>query len=222
MHPASKGSLPTIWTFPTYGLGHSRGRPVPPILAIPPLLPQTPAPTGESGTQVQVRNNAIVRVGRGAHAARFEAKLPLALIAGPCQTESRALALETAAALKEIAARRGIGLVYKSSFEANRTARTNFGRQPPSPTRAEAIDTPPPSIASPSARTDGGFMVALPGARVRDTSRTATLITGLRRSLPAICHRTESGAVMFRPTSMHSREPELRKVVTPEIVFGAC
>jgi len=70
-----------------------------------------------------LRNNAIVQIGRGPHAARFGAKLPLALIAGPCQVESRSHALETAAALKEIAARRGIALVYKSSFDkANRTS----------------------------------------------------------------------------------------------------
>jgi 2-dehydro-3-deoxyphosphooctonate aldolase (KDO 8-P synthase) len=70
-----------------------------------------------------LRNNAIVQIGRGMHAARFGAKLPLALIAGPCQIESRMHALETAGALKEIAARRGIGLVYKSSFDkANRTS----------------------------------------------------------------------------------------------------
>lgn len=68
-------------------------------------------------------NNPIVQVGRGPLAAGFGAKLPLALIAGPCQMESRAHALETAAALKEIASRRGIGLVYKSSFDkANRTS----------------------------------------------------------------------------------------------------
>lgn len=48
---------------------------------------------------------------------------PLVLIAGPCAMESRAHALETAAALKEIAARVGIGLIYKSSFDkANRTS----------------------------------------------------------------------------------------------------
>lgn len=48
---------------------------------------------------------------------------PLVLIAGPCQMESRAHALETAAALKQIAATVGIGLVYKSSFDkANRTS----------------------------------------------------------------------------------------------------
>ncbi len=70
-----------------------------------------------------MRNNPIVQVGRGPLAARFGAKLPLAVIAGPCQMESRSHALETAAALREIAARRGVGLVYKSSFDkANRTS----------------------------------------------------------------------------------------------------
>ena len=54
---------------------------------------------------------------------RFGNRLPLSLIAGPCAMESRDHALETAAALKEIAARVGIGLVYKSSFDkANRTS----------------------------------------------------------------------------------------------------
>jgi 2-dehydro-3-deoxyphosphooctonate aldolase (KDO 8-P synthase) len=54
---------------------------------------------------------------------RFGNHLPLALIAGPCAMESRAHALETASALKEIAGRLGIGLVYKSSFDkANRTS----------------------------------------------------------------------------------------------------
>ncbi len=70
-----------------------------------------------------MRNNPIVQIGRGPIAATFGAKLPLALIAGPCQMESRADALETAQALKEIAARRSIGLVYKTSFDkANRTS----------------------------------------------------------------------------------------------------
>jgi len=48
---------------------------------------------------------------------------PLAVFAGPCQMESRTHALEMAAALKEIAGRLGIGLVYKTSFDkANRTS----------------------------------------------------------------------------------------------------
>jgi 2-dehydro-3-deoxyphosphooctonate aldolase (KDO 8-P synthase) len=56
-------------------------------------------------------------------AVRFGNRLPLCLIAGPCALEGRAHALEMAAALKEIAARLGIGLVYKTSFDkANRTS----------------------------------------------------------------------------------------------------
>jgi len=66
-----------------------------------------------------VHPNAIVAVGK----VRFGNALPLALIAGPCVLESRAHAFEMAAALEEIAARRGIGLVYKTSFDkANRTS----------------------------------------------------------------------------------------------------
>jgi len=49
--------------------------------------------------------------------------LPLILIAGPCQIESRDHALEMAQALKEITAKVGVGLIYKSSFDkANRTS----------------------------------------------------------------------------------------------------
>jgi 2-dehydro-3-deoxyphosphooctonate aldolase (KDO 8-P synthase) len=63
--------------------------------------------------------NVIVEVGD----VRFGNKLPFALIAGPCVLESRAHALEMAIALKEIAARVGIGLIYKTSFDkANRTS----------------------------------------------------------------------------------------------------
>ena len=65
------------------------------------------------------RPNATVTVGT----VRFGNALPLALIAGPCALESRAHALEMAGALKEIAAKVGIGLVYKTSFDkANRTS----------------------------------------------------------------------------------------------------
>ncbi|HKD22199.1 MAG TPA: 3-deoxy-8-phosphooctulonate synthase [Rhizomicrobium sp.] len=47
----------------------------------------------------------------------------LAIIAGPCALESRGHALEMAHALKEIAAKAGVGLVYKTSFDkANRTS----------------------------------------------------------------------------------------------------
>ncbi len=62
---------------------------------------------------------SIVRIGQtgiGNH-------LPLAVFAGPCQMESRAHALEMAGALKEIASRLGVGLIFKTSFDkANRTS----------------------------------------------------------------------------------------------------
>lgn len=49
--------------------------------------------------------------------------LPMVLIAGPCQMESRDHALECAEALKQIATEAGIDLIYKSSFDkANRTS----------------------------------------------------------------------------------------------------
>jgi 2-dehydro-3-deoxyphosphooctonate aldolase (KDO 8-P synthase) len=58
-----------------------------------------------------------------AGSVRFGNRLPLAIIAGPCAMESREHALEMASALKEIAEKLGIGLVYKSSFDkANRTS----------------------------------------------------------------------------------------------------
>jgi len=54
---------------------------------------------------------------------RFDNRAPLALIAGPCQLESRQHAFDMAGALKEMTKKLGIGLVYKSSFDkANRTS----------------------------------------------------------------------------------------------------
>jgi 2-dehydro-3-deoxyphosphooctonate aldolase (KDO 8-P synthase) len=74
---------------------------------------------------VEPASNPIVAVGQ----ARFGNRLPLVLIAGPCALESRDHALEMASALKEIAGKVGIGLVYKTSFDkANRTsAKSNRG-----------------------------------------------------------------------------------------------
>jgi 2-dehydro-3-deoxyphosphooctonate aldolase (KDO 8-P synthase) len=63
--------------------------------------------------------NATVTVGD----VRFGNHLPITLIAGPCQMESREHAFEIAGSLKQICAGLGIGLVYKSSFDkANRTS----------------------------------------------------------------------------------------------------
>ncbi len=66
-----------------------------------------------------LRPNTEVRVGD----VTFATRRPIAVFAGPCQMESRAHALEMASALKEIAGRLRLGLVYKTSFDkANRTS----------------------------------------------------------------------------------------------------
>src|SRR5215472_12965762 len=63
--------------------------------------------------------NAVVTI----RDVTFANDRPLAVFAGPCQMESRAHAFEMATALKEIAGRLGLGLVYKTSFDkANRTS----------------------------------------------------------------------------------------------------
>lgn len=63
--------------------------------------------------------NRTVTVGK----VRFDNAAPLALIAGPCQLESRQHAFDMAGSLKELTRKLGIGLVYKTSFDkANRTS----------------------------------------------------------------------------------------------------
>ena len=57
----------------------------------------------------------------------FGTDLPLAFILGPCVIESRDHALKTAGFLAELGERRGIPLIYKSSFDkANRTSGASF------------------------------------------------------------------------------------------------
>lgn len=52
---------------------------------------------------------------------------PFFLIAGPCAIESEALALQTAAQLRDITARLGIPFIYKSSYDkANRSSGRTF------------------------------------------------------------------------------------------------
>lgn len=65
--------------------------------------------------------NATVSVGD----VTFSNDTPFSLIAGPCQMESREHAFDMAGGLKDICAKLGIGLIYKSSYDkANRTSLT--------------------------------------------------------------------------------------------------
>jgi 2-dehydro-3-deoxyphosphooctonate aldolase (KDO 8-P synthase) len=65
--------------------------------------------------------NAVVTVGN----VKIGNAEKLSIIAGPCQLESREHAFEMASALKEMAAKAGVGLVYKTSFDkANRSSQS--------------------------------------------------------------------------------------------------
>ncbi|MET0605477.1 MAG: 3-deoxy-8-phosphooctulonate synthase [Beijerinckiaceae bacterium] len=85
--------------------------------------------------------NPIVAVGD----VRFGNDLPFVLIAGPCQMESRAHALEMAAALREVTQELGLAFVFKSSFDkANRTSAAGargVGLQSSLPVFAEIRET---------------------------------------------------------------------------------
>jgi len=89
-----------------------------------------------SVVEVKAPGGAPVRIGNAER---------LTVIAGPCQMESREHALETAQALKEIAGRLGIGLVYKTSYDkANRTsasAARGMGLEASLPVFAEIRET---------------------------------------------------------------------------------
>ena len=66
-----------------------------------------------------VAPNPVVKVG----SVEVGNNKPLSIIAGPCALESRDHALEMASALKEVAQKVGVGLIYKTSFDkANRTS----------------------------------------------------------------------------------------------------
>ncbi|MDR3506483.1 MAG: 3-deoxy-8-phosphooctulonate synthase [Caulobacteraceae bacterium] len=77
-------------------------------------MTQSKAVAANAVVAIQTPNGRTVRIGNSER---------LSIIAGPCQLESRQHALETAHALKEIAERLDIGLIYKTSFDkANRTS----------------------------------------------------------------------------------------------------
>ncbi|MBP2487338.1 3-deoxy-8-phosphooctulonate synthase [Rhizobium leguminosarum] len=72
---------------------------------------------------MSTETNSEVKIGEGQSQVTFSNTGRLSLIAGPCQMESRDHAFMVAGTLKELCAKLGIGLVYKSSFDkANRTS----------------------------------------------------------------------------------------------------
>ena len=70
-------------------------------------------------TQSILRPNGVVKL----KSVEIGNALKLAIVAGPCQLESRTHAFDMAGGLKEICEKVGVGLVYKTSFDkANRTS----------------------------------------------------------------------------------------------------
>ncbi len=70
-----------------------------------------------------IHPNSTVILGPPSHPVAIGNARKLTVIAGPCQLESRQHAFDMAGALKEICAEKGVGLVYKTSFDkANRTS----------------------------------------------------------------------------------------------------
>ncbi len=70
--------------------------------------------TPNSVIEIRAHSGRTLRIGNAER---------LSVIAGPCQMQSRAHALEIAEVLAGVGARLGIGLIYKSSFDkANRTS----------------------------------------------------------------------------------------------------
>jgi 2-dehydro-3-deoxyphosphooctonate aldolase (KDO 8-P synthase) len=73
-------------------------------------------------TNPVIQPNAVVKL----KSVEIGNALKLAVIAGPCQLESRAHAFDMVGALKEICEKLDVGLVYKTSFDkANRTSATS-------------------------------------------------------------------------------------------------
>jgi len=98
---------PRSGTFPARAFGCSLG------------LPGSAGSRRGAEALIQTEPNPIVRVG----SVVFGNALPMSIIAGPCQIESRGHAFECALAIKEMTSRLGIGFVFKSSYDkANRTS----------------------------------------------------------------------------------------------------
>src|SRR5258705_3998632 len=126
---------------------------------------------------VEPAPNPIVAVGK----ARFGNGLPLGLIAGPCALEGRDHALEMAAALKEIAGKVGIGLVYKTSFDkANRTSAKSI--------RVVGLDSALPSFAE--IRQKLGVPILTDVHEAQQCARVAQVVDVLQ--IPAfLCRQTD-------------------------------
>jgi 2-dehydro-3-deoxyphosphooctonate aldolase (KDO 8-P synthase) len=112
---------------------------------------------------------------------KFGNGLPISIIAGPCQLESREHALEVASTLAKLAKKLKIGLVYKTSFDkANRTSAKA--------TRGIGIDKAIPIFKEITART--GLPVLTDVHEIEQCARLADVVDILQ--IPAfLCRQTD-------------------------------
>ncbi len=112
---------------------------------------------------------------------KFGNNLPLSIVAGPCQLESRDHALEVATTLAKLAKKLKIGLVYKTSFDkANRTSARAA--------RGIGIDKAIPIFKEISART--GLSVLTDVHEIEQCARLADVVDVLQ--IPAfLCRQTD-------------------------------
>ena len=106
---------------------------------------------------------------------------PLALIAGPCVIESEAHAIETALQLRDIAARTGVSLIFKASYDkANRTSLSSF--------RGPGLDAGLKTLAEVKTRT--GLPVLTDIHEVAHAATAAAVVDVLQ--IPAfLCRQTD-------------------------------
>lgn len=106
---------------------------------------------------------------------------PLALIAGPCVIESEAHAIETALQLRDIAARAGVSLIFKASYDkANRTSLSSF--------RGPGLDAGLKTLAE--VKTRSGLPVLTDIHEVAHAARAAAVVDVLQ--IPAfLCRQTD-------------------------------
>jgi 2-dehydro-3-deoxyphosphooctonate aldolase (KDO 8-P synthase) len=135
---------------------------------------------------------------------------PLALIAGPCVIESTGHALELAAAIKEIAGRCGVPVIFKASYDkANRTSGTSF--------RGPGLESGLRTLAEVKARTGLPVLTdiheASQAARVADVADVLQIPAFLSRQTDLIVAAARTGKAVNVKKGQFLAPNDMRHVI---------
>jgi 2-dehydro-3-deoxyphosphooctonate aldolase (KDO 8-P synthase) len=135
---------------------------------------------------------------------------PLALIAGPCVIESTGHALELAAAIKEIAGRCGVPVIFKASYDkANRTSGTSF--------RGPGLESGLRTLAEVKARTGLPVLTdiheASQAARVADVADVLQIPAFLSRQTDLIVAAARTGKAVNVKKGQFLAPKDMRHVI---------